>query len=1324
MSTQDEHVALLQVEYEILIGKANEVLGQITENVDSNTNAWQRLQRQQSAAQKTYDDITGAAQKNATAMKDASSAVGQSATDYDKQSQSATKLSDSALPRLRYALYDVSFAAAASGAALLAGGVLVAKTADQYQALYADVARTYTGIQGLDKGVQLDNLRQQLLQITSDLPVTFDQVTKIATLGNQLGIPAAALKDFTETVAEFSATTNVSVDASATAFGRLGQLLHTTDFKGLGDDIAYLGVNAVATESQIIGVAQQISVSANAAGFSAKQTLALSTALASLGIAPEAARGSILRTFSEINAAVDAGGTKLNDLAAISGTTSADFASKWKSDASGAFTDFIHGLSNNTANAKQNLNDLGITAARDVQAVSLLAQNVNVLDQAQSDATKSAGYLDQSFGTINDTVSSKLEKLGNNVQRFFDTIGSTAQGPLAVMVDFLGGLVNLLNDIEKNPFTAWSTAAFLALGTLAGAGLLVFAALARIQGSMLAVATAGASMNEQGGSTSIIWDILTFKAVKLATANEAVAASNAAVAASEEAAAVTATTEAAANDALAASNAAVGASETAKAAATAEGAVATEAASATTSKLSGILGKAGLVGSILAVLTLAPAIVTALRDWADEMSGATQSADTLAAKFDDLAKRAQDTAASAQAIQSSKDALGYLTNRPDVVYDDGSGARQYTGAQLAVNKATTGSYTPGKDFNIFTGGASINDVGDKATAQVKAYDDAINKLIGDGNIDAAKLALNQFHAAMAAGGVSASDADKLLSATNATLGVTGEQGTEAAIGLKAAADAASTGDDAFKSYMDAAYAASNAQAQLQTDLDSLGQAFANNGADVAGNGKEIQAVISDIYATASSPQDAASQMQGFFNSLIQGGFATASQLSGLQAVIFQLTGGQGATGTPFDLSNLSGGFDKATASIQKTQSAASKAADQVHTLVDYSNDLGNVFKRALDIRFGGGQGLDAISKAWDDIKTRANDAQTAMAKANATLQQLASDKAINEYWLSVANMYGDTLRAAQIQATLAQNAQDTSAAQKDLAKAQDDSSKTLVGNSDAAIQNRASILGLVSNYESYIQTLAASGADQATLQATAARLKQEFMAQATQLGYNSTELGTYAAAFDDVTLAIGRVPRNITVAANTNPAIQALNELDAKARAISNTTYGGPTFDGTAAAKAGRAAQIQAQITALAASMLPSASTDSQISRNANLQAQIAQLTAKLNSGNYYTGGYTGDGGMYDYAGSVHKGEFVFDSVATRNAGPQALAYAQDMLRTGQGFSLGNGGGGGNGIMQLSPADRQLLQAIANRVGLTIGGNTLQRLAGASNVTTTSRGAA
>ena len=66
----------------------------------------------------------------------------------------------------------------------------------------------------------------------------------------------------------------------------------------------------------------------------------------------------------------------------------------------------------------------------------------------------------------------------------------------------------------------------------------------------------------------------------------------------------------------------------------------------------------------------------------------------------------------------------------------------------------------------------------------------------------------------------------------------------------------------------------------------------------------------------------------------------------------------------------------------------------------------------------------------------------------------------------------------------------------------------------------------------------------------------------------------------------------------------------------------------------------------------------------------------------FATGGYTGDGGKYDPAGVVHKGEFVFTKEATQRIGAKNLyrlmrGYANGGSVGGSSYSRGGGGGAG-----------------------------------------------
>lgn len=112
----------------------------------------------------------------------------------------------------------------------------------------------------------------------------------------------------------------------------------------------------------------------------------------------------------------------------------------------------------------------------------------------------------------------------------------------------------------------------------------------------------------------------------------------------------------------------------------------------------------------------------------------------------------------------------------------------------------------------------------------------------------------------------------------------------------------------------------------------------------------------------------------------------------------------------------------------------------------------------------------------------------------------------------------------------------------------------------------------------------------------------------------------------------------------------------------------------------------------------------------------------------YDQGGYTGNGGKYDPAGIVHRGEFVMDKESTSRIGVGPL-YA--MMRAAKGGSPaprpgGYAGGGsvegaGGGIVQLSPADRALLVDIRQAVGINIQAQSLEAVVRGGNMNDSKR---
>lgn len=412
------------------------------------------------------------------------------------------------LARERYALYDV--AAAYQQVSQIAFGAVKAMTgaAVSYERAFANVIRTtdFTSIKDrFDMTNQFNDLNEaarvmkySLTQVAAEIPVAFGKITEIATIGNQLGIAQGQLQSFTKTVAQFATITGMTTDATAMSFGRIGELLNEADYNKLGSSIAYAGVKAVATEEQIASVTKEIATTAKMAKFTTPEVIGLATALSSVGIAPEAARGSIMRTFAGINKAVSEGGAELQNYASISGMSAEDFSKSWTTNGQVAFDAFVKGLQSMSAGGQSLdtvLRNIGLKNVRDIQTIQKLGDNYDVYAESIRNANSAYGegtFLSEAYGVIQDTVTAKLELLQNNFQNLLASLGEGATGDLFKgILDGLNQFLRTLNDAARNPFVRdFIMPAVTALLAAVGAFAAINAAVSLGRAALLAYGTA------------------------------------------------------------------------------------------------------------------------------------------------------------------------------------------------------------------------------------------------------------------------------------------------------------------------------------------------------------------------------------------------------------------------------------------------------------------------------------------------------------------------------------------------------------------------------------------------------------------------------------------------------------------------------------------------------------------------------------------------------------------------------------------------------------------------------------------------------------------
>lgn len=394
---------------------------------------------------------------------------------------------------LRYQLYDLVGVFGTVGVAATGLSVAFLSVGIAWEKNFANVERTSQTVGGA-----VEKLREDFLRLQSTLPVTSEELAKIGTLGAQMGVSAVNLSKFTEVTAQFAATSGLGVEEAATALSRLDELLPDVEgnYVRLASAILKTGVNAVATEQQIVRGTSQIAAMGQIAGFTTPEVVALSSAMSSLGFSPELQRSIVTSSFSKIMLATAQVTEKTEAYGKVLGMTGKQFQTAWRSDALGTYRDLLQEIGNR-GDAVTILNDLGLASQRLTPNLLKLGQNVDVLDQALADTQqgwREQTELSRQYGIISQTVAARLQVLGQSWEALMVTLNDS-DGVIGSIIDGLTNFIRFLRDLSKNPAASAMVTMAAALGLVVGVLAIGLSAVALFTAGYIAMANATIGLN-------------------------------------------------------------------------------------------------------------------------------------------------------------------------------------------------------------------------------------------------------------------------------------------------------------------------------------------------------------------------------------------------------------------------------------------------------------------------------------------------------------------------------------------------------------------------------------------------------------------------------------------------------------------------------------------------------------------------------------------------------------------------------------------------------------------------------------------------------------
>ncbi len=1126
--------------------------------------------------------------------------------------------------RLRYAMYDVARTATVISAATLGVAVAAADIAIKHERAFAEVIRTNTLV-----GASVDEVRKEFIKLKQSIPVNWADITQIGKLAGQLGIGVDELTGFTETVAKFSATTDLGITDSATAFGRLGQLLPDVagQYDKLGSAILGVGLEAVATEGQIVNTAQQIASISNLSGFASAEIIGLASALASLGVSPELSRGLATRLFGSINSAISVSGDKLDEYARVSGKTADEFAADWQNNPAEALVDFLAGVNREGLGAEAALRTLGITSVRDIPTILKLAQShgevgnqIRVATQAFEDGTA----INEQYSIISQTTAEKLNLLAGNFELMMAAIGEAANSPaFKALIDILNGIIIAFTDVLNSDFGKIGAGITLAILAIVGVLGSLVASIALVIGAFFGLKQAQIGFNEDMLRIGMTTEIAGLSMRKLAGSMAGATLS-------------------------------------------------TKVFATTLKSLQYASVAVGIITALAGGLMLLTESFKSSKDKAEDTLGSLEGfRQAIAADTEAWSKGAGAIQVYTDSTNAASGATGEVT---DAVKEQtialGDNASAWLKQQILSNEAFVNLLQDPARMAAFK--AAGGDLGELLTAGLKGggtgaeeyIDNLIAKtgsrdVIGRGAVEGFRGISEVIDGAVAG-------AREYDAANQALAGSFGEVNETALLT-----------SDVISETIDIAFEGPNAFRDMAEALAELGDEGLNSKGKIDATSKGMQNAISAITKNAGGVSErAATDLQGFYDFLISSGYASADQLSYLSLVIQDFAGKAGVAVASLpqsgvDFAGLIGGFEG-------VGSAAGGAAESLRSLIDYANDLSGVFSRAFELRFQEQLDMDTVTETWRQLRDR-------IREAKAELLSLTSDKSQKEYFLDIAKATGDTLRAAQLTAEIAD-------INDKIAESQADASTELEGNSDAAIRNRGELSDLIGNYQDYITTLANSGASNEQIRAAIANSRQGFIDQATALGFSTEQLESYLAVFGDMSQILNNVPNEVTVTANIDPALQALNEFVAASRSAGSSA--GSAFGEGYQEQMAKFIRGEALLAKIQYKRVALANPNISYLGAGQLFNEIIVLQKKYDTGNYYTGGYTGDGGKYEPAGTVHKGEYVMNASTVKAYGGPGFFDSLSQMRNPVYAPTGASAAPSSMMVSLSPDDRALLRQV------------------------------
>lgn len=342
---------------------------------------------------------------------------------------------------------------AAVGTATAAATVVSVKNAISYESSMADVAKVVDGLKD-DNGeltAQYYEMSDALLELSTRIPMTAEELTQIAAAAGQSGIARKEIVGFAEDAAKMGVAFDTTADQAGTwmAQWRTAFKMNQKEVTTLADQINYLSNVSGANALQLSGIVTAVGSLGDVGGLSAAQIAAIGDTMASVGVGEDVAATGIAKMITTMTAG-SAATEKQSKVLKKLGIDATDLANRMQTDAQGAIIDFMEALQK-LPKAEQAAALKNYFGQESIKPISALYTNLDELkkhfDQV-ADASLYAGSMEDEYASRSATTENSIQLAKNALMRLSITYGQMFAPYVKLAADKVTEFLNKLTEMK------------------------------------------------------------------------------------------------------------------------------------------------------------------------------------------------------------------------------------------------------------------------------------------------------------------------------------------------------------------------------------------------------------------------------------------------------------------------------------------------------------------------------------------------------------------------------------------------------------------------------------------------------------------------------------------------------------------------------------------------------------------------------------------------------------------------------------------------------------------------------------------------------------